>query len=112
MKLHGIYPPITTPFDHNGDIWKVKVQQTSRNGTALGLSGYVVCGSTGESVMLTLEEKLHLWEWVAEYCRAGEVTDRGHGSGERSRDGRPDQPRGRARATKPRWCARRTTIKI
>ncbi len=33
-----------------------------------GLSGYVVCGSTGESVMLTPEEKLQLWEWVAEYA--------------------------------------------
>ncbi|MDQ2948519.1 MAG: dihydrodipicolinate synthase family protein, partial [Acidobacteriota bacterium] len=29
---------------------------------------YVVCGSTGESVYLTTEEKLRLWEWVASYA--------------------------------------------
>ena len=33
-----------------------------------GLSGYVVCGSTGESVFLTSEEKVQLWEWVATYA--------------------------------------------
>ena len=26
MKLHGIFPPIATPFDHKGDLYKVKVQ--------------------------------------------------------------------------------------
>jgi 4-hydroxy-2-oxoglutarate aldolase len=68
MKLHGIFPPITTPFDHNGDIWKIKVQHNIEKWNRIGLSGYVVCGSTGESVMLTPEEKLQLWEWVAAYA--------------------------------------------
>lgn len=66
MKLQGIYPPIATPFDHNGDIWKTKVQHNIEKWNRTGLSGYVVCGSTGESVMLTEQEKLQLWEWVAE----------------------------------------------
>ena len=66
MKLQGIYPPIATPFDHNGDIWKAKVQHNIEKWNRTGLSGYVVCGSTGESVMLTEQEKLQLWEWVAE----------------------------------------------
>jgi 4-hydroxy-2-oxoglutarate aldolase len=68
MKLHGIFPPITTPFDFNGDIWKIKVQHNIEKWNRIGLSGYVVCGSTGESVMLTPEEKYRLWEWVAEYA--------------------------------------------
>jgi 4-hydroxy-2-oxoglutarate aldolase len=68
MKLHGIFPPITTPFNHDGDIWKVKVQHNVEKLNRIGLGGYVVCGSTGESVMLTLEEKLQLWEWVAAYA--------------------------------------------
>lgn len=67
MKLHGIYPPITTPFTSDGDIWKVKVQHNVEKWNRTGLGGYVVCGSTGESVMLTTEEKLQLWEWVASY---------------------------------------------
>src|SRR5579864_5680363 len=68
MKLHGIFPPITTPFDFNGDIWKIKVQHNIEKWNRIGLSGYVVCGSTGESVMLTESEKFQLWEWVAEYA--------------------------------------------
>jgi 4-hydroxy-2-oxoglutarate aldolase len=68
MKLQGIYPPIATPFDHNGDLWKVKVQHNIEKWNRTGLAGYVVCGSTGESVMLTEHEKIQLWEWVAEYA--------------------------------------------
>src|SRR5882724_7116343 len=66
MKLHGIFPPITTPFNHEGEIWKVKVQHNIEKLNLTGLAGYVVCGSTGESVYLTTEEKVRLWEWVAE----------------------------------------------
>jgi len=68
MKLQGIYPPITTPFDHEGNIWKIKVQHNLEKWNLTGLSGYVVCGSTGESVMLTTEEKVQLWRWVAEFA--------------------------------------------
>ena len=65
MKLHGIFPPIATPFNHEGELWKVKVQHNVEKWNLTGLAGYVVCGSTGESVMLTTEEKMQLWEWVA-----------------------------------------------
>lgn len=68
MKLQGIYPPIASPFDHNGDLWKVKVQHNVDKWNRTGLAGYVVCGSTGESVLLTEQEKIQLWEWVAEYA--------------------------------------------
>jgi 4-hydroxy-2-oxoglutarate aldolase len=68
MKLHGIFPPITTPFDHEGNIWKVKLQHNLEKWNLTGLSGYVVCGSTGESVALTTEEKIQLWEWVAQFA--------------------------------------------
>lgn len=68
MKLQGIFPPIATPFDHNGEIWKVKVQHNVEKWNRTGLTGYVVCGSTGESVYLTTEEKLQLWAWVASYA--------------------------------------------
>ena len=65
MKLQGIYPPITTPFDHNGDIYKIKLTHNVEAWNRTGLAGYVVCGSTGESVMLTPEEKFICWELVA-----------------------------------------------
>ena len=68
LKLHGIFPPIATPFDHNGDLYKIKVRHNIEKWNRTGLAGYVVCGSTGESVSLTTEEKIRLWEWVAEYA--------------------------------------------
>jgi 4-hydroxy-2-oxoglutarate aldolase len=68
MKLHGIFPPITTPFNHEGDLWKVKLQHNIEKWNVTGLAGYVVCGSTGESVMLTCEEKIQLFEWATEFA--------------------------------------------
>ncbi|MBK7928650.1 MAG: dihydrodipicolinate synthase family protein [Bryobacterales bacterium] len=66
LKLQGIYPPIATPFDYDGNIYKSKVRHNVERWNRVGLSGYVVCGSTGESVYLTFEEKLELFGLVAE----------------------------------------------
>lgn len=66
MKLQGIFPPITTPFQADGALYKAKVLHNVEKWNKTALSGYVVCGSTGESVMLTPEEKFELWGWVAE----------------------------------------------
>jgi len=68
LKLNGIFPPITTPFDHNGNIYATKVQHNVEKWNRTTLSGYVVMGSTGESVMLTTDEKISLWEQVAKWA--------------------------------------------
>jgi len=80
MKLHGIFPPIATPFNHEGEIWKVKVQHNVEKWNLTGLAGYVVCGSTGESVMLDTAEKIQLWEWVAEYASPQKLLIAGTGA--------------------------------
>ena len=68
MKLQGIYPPITTPFDHAGNLYVTKVQHNVEQWNKTTLSGYVVCGSTGEDVFLSTDEKFTLWELVAKYA--------------------------------------------
>jgi 4-hydroxy-2-oxoglutarate aldolase len=68
MKLHGIYPPIATPFNYDGEIYQAKVQHNVEKWNKTGLAGYVVCGSTGESVYLTQEEKFLLFELVAKHA--------------------------------------------
>jgi 4-hydroxy-2-oxoglutarate aldolase len=73
FKLQGILPPIATPFDHRGELYQAKVQHNVEKWNRTGLAGYVVCGSTGESVYLTTEEKLQLWRWVAEYAASDKV---------------------------------------
>src|SRR6202790_5506343 len=79
FKLHGILPPIATPFDHRGDLYKVKVQHNVEKWNHTGLAGYVVCGSTGESVSLTTDEKIELWEWVAQYAAPEKILIAGTG---------------------------------
>lgn len=66
--LHGIFLPVATPFDHNGDLYHAKLKHNVEKWNQTGLSGYVVCATTGESVALSSEEKVTLWGWVAEYA--------------------------------------------
>ena len=68
MKLQGIFPPITTPFDHAGNLYLAKVQHNVERWNRTSLAGYVVCGSTGEDVFLSTEEKFTLWEMVAKHA--------------------------------------------
>src|SRR5579872_6780359 len=79
MKLQGIFPPITTPFDHAGNIYVSKVQHNVEKWNLTTLSGYVVMGSTGESVMVTPEEKYTMWELVAKYAAADKLLIAGTG---------------------------------
>ncbi len=79
LKLDGILPPIATPFDHEGSLFKAKLRHNLEKWNQLALAGYVVCGSTGESVMLTTEEKIQLWEWAAEYSASGKLLVAGTG---------------------------------
>ena len=65
LKLSGIFPPIPTPFNHSGDIYAAKIRHNVEKWNLTSLAGYVVCGSTGESVYLTESEKIFLWEEVA-----------------------------------------------
>jgi 4-hydroxy-2-oxoglutarate aldolase len=68
MKLQGIFPPITTPFDHAGNIYAAKLQHNIEKWNLTTLAGYVVTGSTGESVLLSAQERVELWEMVARYA--------------------------------------------
>jgi 4-hydroxy-2-oxoglutarate aldolase len=79
MKLQGIFPPITTPFDHAGNIYAAKLQHNIEKWNLTTLAGYVVTGSTGESVLLSAEEKVELWEMVARYAAPGKMLIAGTG---------------------------------
>jgi len=56
VDVSGIYPALTTPFAADGSVAldQFKANLTRYNKT--GLAGYVVLGSTGESVLLTSAE--------------------------------------------------------
>ena len=80
MKLQGIFPAITTPFDHNGDLYKVKVQHNIEKWNRTGLAGYLVTGSTGETPYLTAEEKIQVWEWSAQHAASDKILIAGSGA--------------------------------
>jgi len=80
MKLQGIFPAIATPFDHNGDLYKIKVQHNIEKWNRTDLAGYLVTGSTGETPYLTAEEKIQLWEWAAQYAAPDRILLAGSGA--------------------------------
>jgi 4-hydroxy-2-oxoglutarate aldolase len=57
MLLHGIFPPITTPFYPDGRIYFRKLEQNVEQYSRTPLSGIVVQGSTGEAILLSDEER-------------------------------------------------------
>ncbi len=61
-RLHGIMPPVVTPFNKRGDIDEGAFRANLQHYTGMGLAGVVVAGTTGEAPFLTGEERLRLTE--------------------------------------------------
>jgi len=61
MKLHGVMPPIITPFQ-NGKLALDKLKKNFQKWNQTGLSGYLVLGSNGEAVYLNEREKIKVIE--------------------------------------------------
>src|SRR5229473_3002263 len=57
MLLHGIFPPITTPFYPDGNIYFKKLEHNVERYSKTPVAGLTVLGSTGEAVMLSDEER-------------------------------------------------------
>jgi dihydrodipicolinate synthase/N-acetylneuraminate lyase len=57
MLLHGIFPPITTPFYPDGRIYFRKLEQNVEHYSRTPCAGIVVLGSTGEAILLSDEER-------------------------------------------------------
>ena len=56
MDFSGIYPALTTPFAHDGSVSLGDLKHNIHKYNGTDLAGYVVVGSTGESVLLSREE--------------------------------------------------------
>ena len=80
MKLHGIFPALITCFDHEGKLYKAKVFHNIEKLNQIALSGYVVCGSTGETPLLSVAERLQLMQWVRESAAPGKILIAGVGA--------------------------------
>lgn len=57
MLLHGIFPPITTPFYPDGGVYYKKLEANVDCYSRGPVAGLVVLGSTGEAILLSDEER-------------------------------------------------------
>src|SRR5256885_15573734 len=57
MLLHGIFPPITTPFYPDGRVYLKKLEHNVERYSKTPVAGIVVLGSTGEAILLSDEER-------------------------------------------------------
>jgi len=57
MLLHGIFPPITTPFYPDGNVYFKKLESNVERYSRTPIAGIVVQGSTGEAIMLSDQER-------------------------------------------------------
>src|SRR5579862_7375505 len=57
MLLHGIFPPITTPFYPEGNVYHKKLEHNVERYSKTTVAGIVVLGSTGEAILLSDQER-------------------------------------------------------
>ena len=57
MLLHGIFPPVTTPFYPDGKVYFKKLESNVERYSRTPVAGIVVLGSTGEAILLSDQER-------------------------------------------------------
>ena len=57
MLLHGIFPPVTTPFYPDGEVYYKKLEANVEHYSRTPVAGMVVQGSTGEAILLSDQER-------------------------------------------------------
>jgi 4-hydroxy-2-oxoglutarate aldolase len=80
MKLHGIFAPLTTPFEADGSVALGQVRNNVALYNKTKLAGYVPNGSTSESVLLLWEEVYKVWEAVRDAASPGKILIAGTGA--------------------------------
>lgn len=79
MKLQGIIPALTTPFDAQGALALGQLRENIAAYNRTGLSGYLAVGSTGESVLLDRLEFGKVVATVREAASPGRILIAGTG---------------------------------
>ena len=80
MLLHGIFPPITTPFYPDGNIYFKKLEANVERYSKTPIAGIVALGSTGEAVMLSDQERRDVLKGTREATAPTKVLIAGTGS--------------------------------
>lgn len=79
MLLNGIFPPITTPFYPDGNVYFKKIEHNVERYSKTPVAGLVVLGSTGEAIMLSDEERQEVLKTAREATAPNKVLIAGTG---------------------------------
>jgi 4-hydroxy-2-oxoglutarate aldolase len=80
MEIRGIFAPLTTPFTAGGaELALDALRENLHYYNRTALAGYVICGSTGEAILLTWAETERLFAQVAESADASKMLIAGTG---------------------------------
>jgi 4-hydroxy-2-oxoglutarate aldolase len=79
VRFEGIFAALTTPFAPDGSVAFDKLRENLARYNRTHLSGYVVVGSTGESVLLTRDEIDRIWNAAREFAAPGKPLIAGAG---------------------------------
>ena len=80
MDLAGVYPALTTPFAADGSVSLGDLKYNIDRYNSTGLAGYVVLGSTGESILLSRAEMDGILATVKEAAGQGKRLIAGTGA--------------------------------
>ncbi|MGB7130098.1 MAG: dihydrodipicolinate synthase family protein, partial [Candidatus Sulfotelmatobacter sp.] len=80
MLLHGIFPPITTPFYPDGNVYFKKLEHNVERYSRTPVAGIVVLGSTGEAIMLSDQERRDVLKIAREAAAPSKVLVAGTGA--------------------------------
>jgi len=79
MLLHGILPPITTPFYPDGNVYFKKLAANVERYSRTPASGIVVLGSTGEAILLSDQERRDVLKCARQAAASNKVLIAGTG---------------------------------
>src|SRR6202166_4355945 len=79
MLLHGIFPPITTAFYPDGNVYFKKLESNVERYSRTPCAGIVVLGSTGEAILLSDQERRDVLKSAREAAAPSKVLIAGTG---------------------------------
>ena len=79
MLLHGIFPPVTTPFYPDGNVYFKKLESNVERYSRTPAAGMVVLGSTGEAILLSDQERRDVLKSAREPAAPNKVLIAGTG---------------------------------
>lgn len=76
--MHGVGPPLVTPFDEDGSLNESKVPDLVTWVESQGVDFLVACGSTGEAELMTVDERIEMIEHVVDAASVPVIAGTGH----------------------------------